>query len=458
MPSHSTARTMPTSLDIRNRSTPAPLTPFPTTKLAFQTTNHSGAELGGLVPLTDAFVTKIDPSGEPIYSSYLGGGGEDVGEAIAVDATGRAYVTGQTSSYDDVADGLMRFPGHPGGDAGIISRHSEPGFRRIPERRLAGRFGAGVFELSRRERREISAQGLALGPDDTIFLVGSTESPDLRGLETGATGLQGTEDAFAARFRYSAATDQVPATAIPEQLIYLGGSGYDAALGVAVDQYGSAFITGATASTDFPTQGASQATYGGGGTDPYFVEAGDAFVTRLPGDESSLLGLPIQATRGLTFSGPVADFLALDPTRMASDFSAEIDWGDGTISAGTLVAMPGGAGGYEIIGTHRYAQAGAFAVVVTVHDDVDGKDITPDSDVTRLPLSQAGEDIAVYPADPSREFVVSEDPADTGGLIGSFSEDGGLTWTVRAMAEGDDNLPPALGFPAWPGMRRGTSS
>ena len=49
--------------------------------------------------VTDAFVAKLDPTGTTLlYSTYLGGSGDDSGNAIAVDATGNAYVTGSTTS------------------------------------------------------------------------------------------------------------------------------------------------------------------------------------------------------------------------------------------------------------------------------------------------------------------------------------------------------------------------
>jgi uncharacterized protein (TIGR03437 family) len=49
----------------------------------------------------DAFVMKLDSSGTKIiYSTYLGGYGEDFATAIAVDSLGRAYVTGQTESFN----------------------------------------------------------------------------------------------------------------------------------------------------------------------------------------------------------------------------------------------------------------------------------------------------------------------------------------------------------------------
>ena len=67
-------------------------TDFPTTTGAFQTTYRGGG---------DAFVTKLNPTGTAlVYSTYLGGTGDDVGFGIAVDTAGNAYVTGDTRSTD----------------------------------------------------------------------------------------------------------------------------------------------------------------------------------------------------------------------------------------------------------------------------------------------------------------------------------------------------------------------
>ena len=52
--------------------------------------------LGG----SDAFVVKVDPAGNLLYSTYLGGSGDDSAESIVVDAAGSFYVTGSTTSTD----------------------------------------------------------------------------------------------------------------------------------------------------------------------------------------------------------------------------------------------------------------------------------------------------------------------------------------------------------------------
>jgi hypothetical protein len=66
---------------------------FPSVGAVFQPTYGGGN--------SDAFVTKIDPSGANIiYSSFLGGSNSDVGYGIAVDTDDSAYVAGQTCSLD----------------------------------------------------------------------------------------------------------------------------------------------------------------------------------------------------------------------------------------------------------------------------------------------------------------------------------------------------------------------
>ena len=66
-------------------------TDFPT-QAPFQSTNHGGF---------NAFVTKFSTAGSSlVYSTYLGGSKADLGQGIAVDPSGNAYVTGYATSTD----------------------------------------------------------------------------------------------------------------------------------------------------------------------------------------------------------------------------------------------------------------------------------------------------------------------------------------------------------------------
>jgi len=73
----------------------------------------------------------------------------------------------------------------------------------------------------------------------------------------------------------------------------------------------------------------------------------------------------VAATEGAPFSGPVATFTDTDATQPASNFTASIDWGDGTASAGTVA---GASGSFTVSATHTWADEGSFAVTTTVTD------------------------------------------------------------------------------------------
>ncbi len=92
----------------------------------------------------------------------------------------------------------------------------------------------------------------------------------------------------------------------------------------------------------------------------------------------SATGATFAATTNVPFHGTVASFTSSDPAATAADFTAAINWGDGTASsAGTVVAAPGG---FLVSGTHTYTTANpATPVTVTITDTVGGSQATANS-------------------------------------------------------------------------------
>ena len=88
--------------------------------------------------------------------------------------------------------------------------------------------------------------------------------------------------------------------------------------------------------------------------------------------------LTIETTKNASFSGAVATFTDSDLVSQAGNFTASIDWGDGTTSSGVV---SGGNGNFTVAGTHTYAVAGALPVVVTLDDTLP----LPEFMVTELP-------------------------------------------------------------------------
>jgi PKD repeat protein len=74
----------------------------------------------------------------------------------------------------------------------------------------------------------------------------------------------------------------------------------------------------------------------------------------------------VDVTAGVSSAPVVATFTDADPATSASEYSATVDWGDGSAGAGTVSAGTGG--GYEVSGPHAYAVAGSYPVKVTIQD------------------------------------------------------------------------------------------
>src|SRR5207237_6223011 len=81
---------------------------------------------------------------------------------------------------------------------------------------------------------------------------------------------------------------------------------------------------------------------------------------------------------GASFSGTVATCTDADSSAVAANFTATINWGDGTASspadghAVTIIADPNVSGQFDVQGTHTYAEEGHFNVTVTVTDTLGG--------------------------------------------------------------------------------------
>jgi hypothetical protein len=296
---------------------------FPTSVGAFDGV-HGG--------VADAFVVKIDRSGSKLlYATYLGGSGAEAGLSIAVDDAGRAYVSGGTASSD--------FPTTPGAFDTTHDAYEDVWVAKLNAKgtaliystilsgsQIAGDFGAeiavdddgyayvaggsgspdfpttpGSFDPSHNgEVNSLDAfvakiepdgsalawstklggtcndaiTGIAVDDDQHVYVTGSTVSADFPVTEDAyQTRYAGEEDAFVAKLDADGA-GLLYST-------YLGGTAFDKAQALGIDDAGRAYVTGWTSSSDYPTtRRVPVARYGG-------VE--DAFVTALDATGESLV-------------------------------------------------------------------------------------------------------------------------------------------------------------------------
>jgi hypothetical protein len=205
---------------------------------------------------TDVFVTKLSPSGSSlVYSTYLGGDGNDYGYGVAVDASGNAWVTGQTSSTDFPT--VNPYATHQGGQDAFVTKLSPSGSSLAYSTYLGG-------------TSDDSAASVALDALGSAYVTGYTASTDFPVVNPFQTN-QGATDAFV--------TKVSPSGSSLAYSTYLGGGAGEQAFGIAVDGSGSAYVTGSTYSSDFPTLSPYQ-------TDQADV---DVFVTKLSPSGSSLV-------------------------------------------------------------------------------------------------------------------------------------------------------------------------
>src|SRR5262249_54702376 len=152
---------------------------------------------------------------------------------------------------------------------------------------------------------------------------------------TFAGSLFGLDDAFVTKLDPSLA-----GTAALIYSSYLGGPLADKGHAIAVDPCGTfAYIAGQS-------------------FDPGFAGTPDALIARMQLSSGciALTGLPIRPAKGHTFTSPVAIFTDSDPAMTADNFTATIDWGDGTLPTPAVgIVQPGGPGApFKVFGTHRY--------------------------------------------------------------------------------------------------------
>jgi hypothetical protein len=207
----------------------------------------------------DAFVTKLNTTGTGlVWSTFLGGNGYDQGYGIAVDSSGNTYIGGDTTSTN--------FPTvHPiqgtygGGTDAFVAKINAAGTALVYSTYLGG------------SDYDITEKGFTVDSSGEAYIVGytaSTNFPTANPLQ-GAT--HGGGDAFVTKLN-AAGTALVYST-------YLGGGSQDFALGVAVDSAGEAYVVGRTMSADFPIASPLQNSASG---------MWDAFATKLNASGNSL--------------------------------------------------------------------------------------------------------------------------------------------------------------------------
>jgi O-antigen ligase len=290
--------------------------------------DYPPASVFGNSVVNPALIAQINPSGTALlYTAYISGSDSSEARAVAVDASGNAYITGDTvapdfpvtsnaaqshkaGSWDAFAVtiympfGQLLYSTYIGGSldedgnsiavdasgglviAGITYSTDFPTANAVQPR--AGNNnsngtgfvtkinpdGSVLYSTYLGGTASSEADGVAMDPAGNAFVIGSTTSADLAVVNPIQPTLHGQEDAFITKLSFDGSSVLYST--------YLGGSSYEFGRGIAIDSLGNAYVTGMTYSPDFPTVNAAQPTFGPG--------AGiNAFITKISADGTSLI-------------------------------------------------------------------------------------------------------------------------------------------------------------------------
>ena len=220
----------------------------------------------GLLGYGDAYIAKLDPSqpgnDQLLFATYLGGAGSEICAGIAADTSGNVYAVGFTESVDFPTTDVS--PPYGGGFLDAFVAKIRTNSSSLTYSRFFG--GSGID----------GSRAVVLDPFGGVYVAGGTgsgDSPIVNPIQADFRGgvapqppfnQLGAGDAFVAGFDTGGAMTFGT---------YLGGTGAEAATGIALDPSGNVYVTGGTTSSDLDTVNPFQGANAGGF---------DVFIARIP--------------------------------------------------------------------------------------------------------------------------------------------------------------------------------
>jgi uncharacterized delta-60 repeat protein len=297
------------------------------------------------------------------------------------------------------------------------------------------------------EQKDI-ADALAIQPDGKIVLVGDTT------FSSGADAISiARYDGDSGVLQFSAPSGSIPESAAIATLTVTRGDGgtgpvtvdyttsdgtatagadYTSTSGTLVFQDGQ---TSQTISVPILDNGAFEGGYEtfdvtlanpqGGAT------LGSQTATAVTIQDTDVIPVPIGFMEGQSFTTTVAIFRDWNPTFNASEFSASIAWGDNTTTPGTITPDPNG--GFDIAGTHTYAEEGSYIPVISV-TGADNLSVNSQATVADAPLTGKSMKLVVTGQKNFSGAVATFTDADPGAMAGDYTAT--ITWDDGTSSRG----------------------
>jgi uncharacterized repeat protein (TIGR01451 family) len=285
----------------------------------------------------DAFVAKITPKPGftlPVYCTYLGGTGDDIGFGIALDSSNNAYITGSTTSTDWIFPTSAFQTLYGGGGDAFIAK--------------IGNLTGSVYPLTYFTYLGGSGsdvgQAIQVDPVQAAHVAGSTSSPDLILTPNALQSYGGGEDAFLAVI-----STTLSGRGAGDLLTYFGGSQQDQGSGVALDVFGATYLAGTTQSSQsssvpFPITSTAYQGQLNGPQDAFVSQIGAKSLltvapsTTSPSPNPVAAGTQVAFTFNITNTGPdnasqvLFTAVNLPTTGLATTPAAKVTSGSGNCS------------------------------------------------------------------------------------------------------------------------------
>jgi hypothetical protein len=354
----------------------------------------------------NGFVTKLNFNASSSaltlgYSTYLGGTGGAEPQAIAVDSSGNAYVTGNTYNGFPITNAIQGTDKAPSKPTAFVAKLNTNGSALD----YATYLGGSAEDLG---------QGIAVDSSGNAYVTGYTSSNDFPLANAVQDSCGGCSSGY---FTVFVAELNAAGSALVYST-YLGGTDTDIGYAIAVDSSGNAYVTGSASSINFPTVNALQGVYGGNE---------DAFVAKISRVLSVLAILPAtipSGTAGVSYS-PVT-------------FTAT--GGTGTVTISESGNLPSGMVFSNGVLSGTPTQTGSYPITITATDS------QHDTGSENLTLVIDCPTIAVSPSALANGMVGTAYPPVT------FSETGG----VGAITLSQTGLPTGIGMTFAAGVLSGT--
>lgn len=283
----------------------------------------------------NAFIAKLNATGSPVFSTYFGGSGSDTANAIAIGPTGSIYFTGASTSTDLPVSAALQTSNHGQQDV-FIAQLSPSGSTLVFCSYIGG-------------KAEDSALAITLDSAANVYVAGGTTSSDFPTVNALQPRLNGPQDAFV--LKLSPDGQSILYSTYLGGSGGGNASFPEMAAGIAVDNSGNAYIAGMTPSTDFPVLNAAQ-SHNAGVIDAFVVKLNPAgqmlYSTYLGGViQDYATSISVDALQNAYITGYTAspDFPTLFPVQSVNAgsydvFLTKLDWA-GRIAYSTYL---GGSG------------------------------------------------------------------------------------------------------------------